>query len=190
VAKTKHFGTLAAAAGALVAVALLVLMLLVWASPQTAGAALPGQNGNIAYSADRTGFYEIYTIDPTLGGCCGKQITLNTQPGNPFAHGSPCYSPDGNTIAYSRQYAAGDDKDIYTIPATGGTYTQLTFNSAEEYGCSFTGPRGTHIVYAGEDPARGQDDWEIYTIPATGGTPTQITFNDWEDTEPSWQPRP
>jgi WD40-like Beta Propeller Repeat len=158
-AKTNHWGTLAVAAGTLVAVALLVLMLVV-VNPQTAGAALPGQNGNIAYSSTRTGVYEIYTIDPTLGGCCGKRLTHNTQPGNTFAHGAPCYSPDGNTIGYSRQYAAGDDNDIYTIPATGGTPTQITFNSAEEYGCSFTGPRGSHIV---------QPSQPILQVPAQAG---------------------
>jgi hypothetical protein len=46
-AKTKHFGPLAAAAGALVAVALLVLMMLV----VPAGAAHEGTNGRIAYAA-------------------------------------------------------------------------------------------------------------------------------------------
>jgi hypothetical protein len=48
-ANTRHFGALATAAGALEAVALLVLMLVLF-NPQTAGAAFPGTNGSIAYS--------------------------------------------------------------------------------------------------------------------------------------------
>jgi hypothetical protein len=46
-AKIKHFGPLAAAAGALVAVALLVLVVV---KPQPAKAAFPGQNGKIAFA--------------------------------------------------------------------------------------------------------------------------------------------
>jgi hypothetical protein len=52
-AQTKHFGPLAAAAGALVAVTSLVLVL-VLVNPQPAGAAFPGANGKIAFSSDRT----------------------------------------------------------------------------------------------------------------------------------------
>ena len=70
-AKTKHFGPLAAAAGALVAVALLVLMLVV-VNPQPAKAAFPGQNGRIAFSSDRSGNIEIYTVSST-----GTEVGLN-----------------------------------------------------------------------------------------------------------------
>jgi hypothetical protein len=50
-AKSNHFGALAAAAGTLVAVGLVVLMvLMVEAGP--AGATFPGKNGYIAYSAN------------------------------------------------------------------------------------------------------------------------------------------
>jgi hypothetical protein len=73
-AKTKHFGPLAAAAGALVAVALLVLMLAL-VDAQTAGAALPGDNGRIAYQSHKDGNWEIFTIGANGG--LPSQLTFN-----------------------------------------------------------------------------------------------------------------
>jgi hypothetical protein len=98
-AKTKHFGALAAAAGALVAVAMLVLMLVV-VNPQPAGAALPGANGRIAYVASdgtTVNDSEIFTI-PASGGtdAIRTQVTHNTLPDR-----HPSWSPAGTTIAYS-----------------------------------------------------------------------------------------
>jgi hypothetical protein len=66
--KTNHVGTLAAAAGALVAAGLLVLMLLVVVEARPAEATFPGKNGKIAYSSWDGQDYEIYTINPGGGG--------------------------------------------------------------------------------------------------------------------------
>ena len=77
-AKSKNVGALAAAAGALAAMGLLVVMMLV-VGTRPAGASFPGPNGKIAYTADDGTFpggtdSEIYTITPT-GGC---PLTLPT----------------------------------------------------------------------------------------------------------------
>jgi|SRR5215212_4992697 len=169
-AKTKHFGALAAAVGALVAVALLVLML-VLVNPQTAGAALPGTNGRIAYS----GYdpiqpdLEIFTI-PATGGT-PSQLTDNLT-----GDDGPCYSPDGNTIGYFGRTVNG--YQLFTMPATGGLRQQVTPDTVDNPGaCSFTGPRGTHIVYYAPS---GAPTSKIFTIlvPAPGeppGTPNQVT---------------
>jgi hypothetical protein len=138
-AKTKHFGPLAAAAGVLVAVALLVLMLVV-VNPQTAEAAFPGANGRIAYVGS----------DPAPG---------------------------------------QGDFEIYTIPSTGGTPFQVTFNNRDDFYPVYS-PDGTKIAYSGADEAAGQIDWEIFTINASGGGKFQVTHNTTHDVEPSWQPRP
>jgi hypothetical protein len=68
-AKTNHWGALAAAAGTFVAVGLLILIMLVVVEARPAGATLPGKNGKIAYSGrEGTADNEIYTIKPGGGG--------------------------------------------------------------------------------------------------------------------------
>jgi TolB protein len=176
-AKTKHFGPLAAAVGALVAASLLVLVLVV-VKPQPGRAALPGTNGLIAYSGidPIDGDWEIFAINPDLGGSQGRQLTFNNT-----TDSNPCYSPDGNKIGYLGR-TANNDYQIFTIPATGGQRVQVTPNTAKPLECSFTGPRGTHIVYSGYDGS----DSEIFTIPADGGTPTKVTDNSRDDFSPSF----
>jgi hypothetical protein len=66
VAKTKYVGVFAAAAGALVAVGLLTLMMLV-VEERPAEAAFPGQNGKIAYTHWRGNDTEIYTTNASGG---------------------------------------------------------------------------------------------------------------------------
>jgi Tol biopolymer transport system component len=183
-AKTKHFGPLTAAAGALVAAALLVLVLVV-VKPQPGRAAFPGTNGLIAYEGidPIDGDWEIFAIHPDLGGRQGRQLTFNSLH---TPDSNPCYSPDGNKIGYLGVPAKPlvNPYQIFTMPATGGQRLQVTPNTAKPLECSFTGPRGTHIVYSGYDGS----DYEIFTIPAdgVGGPPTQVTDNLDDDLTPSF----
>src|SRR5918995_930504 len=96
-AKTQNVGALTAAAGALAAVGLLVVIMLV-VGTRPAEATFPGPNGKIAYTADDGEFpggidSEIYTIAPTGG--MAFQVTNNTEDDT-----DPDYSPDGKKIAY------------------------------------------------------------------------------------------
>ena len=93
VAKTKYVGALAAAAGALVAVGLLLLMMLVGEVPP-AGATFPGKNGKIAYVG---GDLNIYTINP--GGRGKFRVTDNRTAS--AATIRPSFSPNGKKIAYA-----------------------------------------------------------------------------------------
>jgi TolB protein len=179
-AKTNHLGALAAAAGTLVAVGLLLLMLLV-IDAQPAGATFPGKNGKIAYASfdilpggartDR----EIYTINPTGG--TPFQVTNNERQDT-----NPSYSPDGRKIAYAG-FDGGTDSDIFTINATGGTPFNVTNNNTFDESPSYS-PNANKIAYAGFDGT----DWEIYKINATGGTPIQLTNNDKNDQDPDYSP--
>jgi Bacterial Ig-like domain len=73
-AKTNHLGVLAAAAGVLVAVGILVRTMVALAEP--AGAAFPGQNGKIAFTSDRDDpKYEIYTM--SANGMGVDRLTTN-----------------------------------------------------------------------------------------------------------------
>jgi hypothetical protein len=67
-AKTNHWGPLAAAAGTLVAVGLLLLIMLVVVEAHPAEATFPGKSGKIAYQGYDGQDWEIYTIKPGGGG--------------------------------------------------------------------------------------------------------------------------
>src|SRR5918997_2026205 len=113
----------AAAAGVLVAVGVLVLtMLLVVDEP--AGAAFPGQNGKIAFTSNRDGDSEIYTMNPNGQGV--DRLTNN--PKNDF---EPAWSADGNKIAF---YSTRDGNDeIYTMNPNGQGLDRLTNNTQGDY---------------------------------------------------------
>jgi Tol biopolymer transport system component len=186
--KTKHFGALAAAAGALVAVALLVPMLLL-VDAQPAGAAFRGNNGAIAYAGldapGPAGDFEIYAISatgmpPDVG---PSQFTDNNT-----AEIQPCYSPDGLQIVYSGQDGPGGDLEIWTVPSTKGIFergapVRLTTNDTDDTQPCYS-PDGNQVVYSGQDGPGG--DLEIFTIPVGGGTRFQVTDNNTDDRDPSW----
>jgi hypothetical protein len=114
-AKTNHWGALAAAAGTLVAVGLLMLiMVVVEAGP--AEATFPVKNGRIAYNTGANSCCVIYTINPDGGG--RVQVTDN----NVFA-GAPSYSPDGKRIAYS-----GEER-------LGGYWRRSSHDSVDQHPC-------------------------------------------------------
>lgn len=92
----------------------------------------------------------------------------------------PAWSPDGTTIAFD------DTTDVFTVPATGGTPTQLTqsCNLFEARDPAWS-PDGTEIVYA----ASGCNDEgpdSIAVIPAGGGTPRAVTRSEGTIDTPVW----
>jgi len=120
-AKSNHLGALAAAAGMLVAVGLLLLLVAVQAQP--AEATFPGLPGKIAYAGSDGTDTEIFTINPNGGG--RVKVTNNDTPDS-----EPSYSPDGKKIAYVG--FDGTDREIYTIKASGGTAFKVTNNDTDE----------------------------------------------------------
>jgi Tol biopolymer transport system component len=126
-AKTNHLEALAAAAGALAAVGLLVLIMLV-VEARPAGATFPGKNGKIAYHGSDGNDFEIYTIKAGGGG--RVQLTHNTRYDT-----EPSYSPNGKRIAYAG--FDGNDFEIYTIKAGGGGKFNVTHNTTNDFSPSW-----------------------------------------------------
>jgi hypothetical protein len=123
-AKTNHLGALEAA-GTLVAVGLvLLIMVVVEASP--AEATFPGNPGKIAYSGYDGQDFEIYTINS--GGGARFNVTDNST-----AEYYSSYSPSGKKIAYSGQDGPNGDYEIYTINSGGGGKVKVSDNSTDDY---------------------------------------------------------
>jgi hypothetical protein len=177
-AKTNHWGPLAAAAGTLVAVGLvLLIMVVVEAGP--AEATFPGKPAKIAYQGNDGQDAELYTIKSGGGG----KVKLTD---NSTGDYEPSYSPSGKKIVYSSKDAPNGDYELYTINAGGGGKKQLTDNSTADFEPSYS-PNGKKIVYGGEDGANG--DYEIYTINAGGGGKVKLTDNSTDDGAPSYSPK-
>jgi hypothetical protein len=122
-AKRKYSGTLTAAAGVLVAVVLLLLMIAVQAQP--AEATFPGLPGKIAYTNSDGTDTEIFTINPNGDGMV--QVTNNDTPDS-----EPSYSPDGKKIAYVG--LDGTNEEINTINVGGGGKSAVTGGSNPAWG--------------------------------------------------------
>jgi hypothetical protein len=134
--KTTPLGALTAAGGALVAVGLLVLMMVV-VQARPARATFPGQNGKFTYAADdgRSGGIdsEMYTINPN--GEMPFKVTKNITD-----DGSPDYSPNGEKIAYSGSTITdptGTGYEIYTINVGGDSKIRVTNNYTSDTGPSW-----------------------------------------------------
>src|SRR5215204_303847 len=129
-AKANPWGALATAAGKLVAVGLLLLIMLVVVEAQPAEATFPGKPGKIVYSGEDApapnGDFEIYTIKPGGGG--KVKVTDNATDDD-----APSYSPSGKKIAYSGQDGANGDFEIYTIRPGGGGKFKVTDNATDDY---------------------------------------------------------
>jgi TolB protein len=175
--KTNHVGTLAAAAGALVAARLLVLMLLVVVEARPAEATFPGKNGKIAYSSWDGQDDDIYTINAGGGG----RFNVTDNATDEYYSS---YSPDGKKIAYTGKEGPNGDWEIYTINPGGGSKVKVTDNSTDDDGGLSYSPSGKKIAYSGKDAPNG--DYEIYTIDPGGGGKVQLTDNAAHDYTPSW----
>ena len=151
----------------------------------------PGYSPNsstIVYTGkDAEGDQEIFTIGATpSGGTLPTPVKVTDSP--LLEEFGPDYSPDGSAIAfYGRDLSsADDDYEIYTMPAGGGTPTQLTHNTRPD-GWPDYSPDGSTIAYTGSE-TESPYEYEIYTVPAGGGTPTQLTQNTTYDVFPKWVP--
>jgi hypothetical protein len=126
-------------------------------------------SSRIAYTSDRDGNYEVYTI--RADGTDEQQIT-HTAP--PVTFVGPKYSPDGTKLLVAMRAAPTDlNQDLYLLNANGtGTLQRLTTgaNNAESRAWS---PDGTRIVFNNMVNGVGQ----IFVVNTNGTGMTQITTN-------------
>ena len=77
-----------------------------------------GRDGQIYFSSERSGIFNIYRIAPSGG--AAEQITRHTDDGVQF----PSMSPDGSTIAYENEF------EIWTLKTGARTPTRVTIDLA------------------------------------------------------------
>ncbi|MBA4071083.1 MAG: peptidase S41 [Gemmatimonas sp.] len=78
----------------------------------------------------------------------------------------PALSPDGTTIAFTYR------GDLYRVPASGGTATQLTQHPAHDF-MPVWSRDGTRIAFASDR----HGNFDLYVIPSAGGTAQRLTFH-------------
>jgi Tol biopolymer transport system component len=93
--------------------------------------------------------------------------------------GHPSWSPDGSWIAYCANVIG--NRDIWLVPAPGGTRTQITFDPGRDCDPNWS-PDNSQIAFSSDRSGLQ----EIWVIPSWGGTPTQVTSGGGED--PTWSP--
>jgi Tol biopolymer transport system component len=171
------------------AVALAALMaagLLMLGKTKPAEAAFPGVNGLIAFTSNRittanpTGDFEIYTMDPSNPSGTLTQLTDNTAD-----DAFPAFSPNGQKIAFVS--GRNGNYQIYTMDADGLNQTNNSNNAAIDADPAWSSD-SQKIVFVS---IRGSNsDSEIYTMdtnPATNDA-TQLTDNTARDEYPAWSP--
>lgn len=125
---------------------------------------------------DRVGSHDPHLFVASIDGTGIRQLTDHP----PICcAATPAWSPDGTKIVFDTA-AAGFD--LWVIPSSGGTATQLTTDPAEDRHADWS-PDGSTIVFESDRTGGGTQVW---SIPATGGIATQLTTTVANNTAPTY----
>jgi tricorn protease len=87
--------------------------------------------------------------------------------------GEPCFSPDGQLIAFSAQYDG--NTDVFVIPVGGGVPVRLTWHPGSDVARTFT-PDGTKVVFASQRATFTGRYSQLFTVGIEGGYPEQMAI--------------
>jgi tricorn protease len=85
--------------------------------------------------------------------------------------GSPAFSPDGKTIAFSAEYDG--NVDVFTIPVEGGVPARLTWHPYPDIVRCFTND-GKAILFGSQRHTFTGRYSQLFTVPVNGGLATQL----------------
>jgi tricorn protease len=94
----------------------------------------------------------------------------------------PHFSPDGQWIAFTGNYDG--NRDVYVMPAEGGTPKRLTWYPGEDGALGWT-PDGKQVLFASERD-RYADFVKFYTVPKEGGVAQVLPM--WRAAQGSYSP--
>jgi len=152
----------------------LASLLVVLAGTKPAEAAFQGTNGRIFFDTSRSGFTEIWTVNPNDSADIKKLVGTDDR----NAESNPAVSPDGSRVAY--EYVG----EIWVMNANGTAPRQLTNPSVGSDGEPTWSPDGTRIAFT-----RTNGDREIWAMNADGSGQTNLTKNpNNEERDPAWSP--
>lgn len=139
----------------------------------------------IAFSSNRSGNYDIWTVDAEGG----SPVNLTNSPGS--SEFSPRWSPDGCRIAFVRLMPDGK-YDVWVMKADGSGQVNLTNNPASDAGPAWS-PNGDRIAFHSNrdgGPGAVNGILEIYAMNSDGsGAPTRLTYDaNNDDASPDWSP--
>jgi Tol biopolymer transport system component len=141
----------------------MLLAAVVVALPAPAQGAFPGPNGPIAFTSNRDGDDEIFTVE--YYGANLSQLTQNTNVSDTHA----AWSADGLKIGFS---STRNDPlyDIYVMDADGGNQTLLAASASEDWEPAFS-PDGTQLAFG----SNRDGDFDVFAVDANGGNLQQLT---------------
>lgn len=97
-----------------------------------------------------------------------ERRVLTHPPAGTLGDSSSTFSPDGRTIAFTRNITDGVN-DIYRVPAAGGEPTRLTFDNRDTMGSAWS-PEGESILFSSSRAGI----YSLWRVPARGGEPTWV----------------
>lgn len=120
----------------------------------------------VAFISNRTGRYEVWTVDSNGG----DQTAITELEAQGMV--GPRWSPDGSRLVVGAQVGIGQDPgaDLWIVDAPGRSARRLTDWQGHEFVGDWS-PEGLWIYFG----SRRSGDWEIWRIPVGGGTPERIT---------------
>ena len=97
----------------------------------------------------------------------GDARVLTAPPATYEGDASPAFSPDGTRLAFVRTTSGA--ADVYVLPLDAATATQLTFDSAEVAGVSWS-QDGRYVLFA----SNRNGEFAVWRIPHAGGEPELV----------------